>query len=320
MAFISVNNLTAHYILERYGERKTIHAVEDTTFSMNKRDFLAIVGESGCGKSTLAKVLYGAVNSQLVVVNGTVTYQFEGSEYVVSPSKNTVREIWWKKLSYIPQSSLGVLNPLRKVRYIFLDLFRSHGGDYDQQRVVEHLNAVGLSPRVLDMYPFELSGGMRQRVVIALATLMKPQVIIADEPTSALDVVIQNEILQLLKRIQSETASTLVLITHDISLVPALANKLMIMYGGSPVEFGECRAVLSNPLHPYTKFLISSIPRIGDKTMKRSIPGYPPDLSNPPPGCRFHPRCSFSDRLCEEKRPTLTLVEDDHYVACWKCR
>lgn len=318
MSIVTVSNLTAHYLLERYGEKKEIHAVNEVSFSLDEGDFMAVVGESGCGKSTLAKVLYGATNSQLIIMNGRVTYNFNGTEYSVSPNGNTVKKIWWEKLSYIPQGSLGVLNPLRKVRQIFIDLMRSHGRDYEEQSIVEHLDAVGLPAQVLDMYPFELSGGMRQRVVIALATFMGSKVILADEPTSALDVVTQNEILQLLKRIHRETGTTFIFITHDISLIPSLANKLMIMYGGTLVEIGETKTILSTPSHPYTRYLISSIPRIGDKTTKQSIPGYPPDLSNPPPGCRFHPRCPFSEKKCEETMPPLRQIEDNHYVACWK--
>ncbi|KAF2959459.1 ABC transporter ATP-binding protein [Thermotoga sp. 38H-to] len=318
MTSIQVRDLTAHYIVERYGEKKEIYALEKVSFSLNTNDFLAIVGESGCGKSTLAKVLYGEINNQLVILGGEVNYQFDDVVYTVNTSVNEVKKVWWEKLSYIPQASLSVLNPLRRIRDIFSDMLFSHGKVYEENSIVKHLDDLGLPSHILNMYPFELSGGMRQRVVIALATFMNPGVIIADEPTSALDVVTQNEILQLLKRIHRETDSTFIFITHDISLIPNLANKLMIMYGGTLVEIGETDTVFASPRHPYTKFLISSIPRIGDDTEKQSIPGYPPDLSNPPSGCRFHPRCPFSERKCEEKMPPLELVDGNHYVACWK--
>lgn len=314
---LSVEDLTAHYVTESYGIVKRVYALESVTFQIGEEEFLAIVGESGCGKTTLARIVYGAVTPQLHIVNGSVRYFFGGTTYEISSRQNSVKNLWWKKVSYIPQGSLNVLNPMRRVRDIVKDLETSHGIEIPEEKIKQHLETLKLPSHVLNMYPFELSGGMRQRVVIALATILQPELIIADEPTSALDVVVQYEILQLLKEIQSQRRCSFIFITHDISLIPNLADTLMIMYGGHLVEYGRCKEVLSNPQHPYTRFLISSIPRIGDKREKASIPGYPPDLTNPPPGCRFHPRCPYVKEECLSENPPVLEVGPKHYVKCW---
>ncbi|QPM69025.1 ABC transporter ATP-binding protein [Atribacter laminatus] len=216
---------------------------------------------------------------------------------------------------------MSSLNPVRRLKDIFSDLANSHGKTFDEQKVKDHLEMVNLPSHVLRIYPFELSGGMRQRCVIALATFLKPDVIIADEPTSALDVVTQRDILQLLSTIQNQSKSTFIFITHDISLVPGLSNMMAIMYGGCIIEFGSTESVFANPLHPYTKFLLSSIPKIGDKTEKKSIPGNPVSLINPPPGCRFCPRCPRGTEVCSDSRPELLNIDSQqHYVVCWLYR
>ena len=315
---IEVKDLKAYYTTEQYGIVKEVKAVEDVSINIEGSSFLAIVGESGCGKTTLSRILYGAVDSNLSVVEGKVCYFFGDTKHEVSPKSNSLKNVWWKKISYIPQGSLSALNPVRKLRDIFSDLTTSHGIAFEEPRVKTHLETVNLPSYVLRMYPFELSGGMRQRCVIALATFLNPDVIIADEPTSALDVITQRDILNLLSSIQTDFKSTFIFITHDISLVPGLADIMAIMYGGCIVEFGPTESVFKEPLHPYTKFLLSTIPTIGDKTEKESIPGNPVSLTNPPPGCRFCPRCPLSKEICAESRPRLFEVDSRlHQVACW---
>ncbi|MGQ9622058.1 MAG: ABC transporter ATP-binding protein [Candidatus Caldatribacteriaceae bacterium] len=321
--WVNVDNLQAFYVTEQQGVVKEVRAVEGVSLDIEENSFLAIVGESGCGKTTLARVLYGAVDSSLSVVGGRVCYSFGGVSYELSPTVNTLKEVWWEKISYIPQGSLSALNPVRKLRDIFFDLATSHNVPFEEQKVKAHLEMVKLPSYALRMYPFELSGGMRQRGVIALATFLNPSVIIADEPTSALDVVTQRDILRLLKHIQISVKSTFIFITHDISLVPGLADVMAIMYGGCIVECGPADAVFSKPLHPYTRFLLSAMPTIGDKTEKRSIPGNPVSLIDPPPGCRFHPRCPYREKRCVEERPNLLKVKADsqeRQIACWLYR
>ncbi|MGQ9747338.1 MAG: ABC transporter ATP-binding protein [Candidatus Caldatribacteriaceae bacterium] len=321
MVCIEIDNLQACYIIERQGESKKVQAVENVTLTIQESSFLAIVGESRCGKTTLARVLYGAVNSNLLVTEGKVCYSFGNARYELSPKVNTLKEIWWEKISYIPQGSFSSLNPIRKLKDIFSDLATSHGVPFEENQVEDRLEMVKLPPYALRMYPFELSGGMRQRSVIALATFLNPSVIIADEPTSALDVVTQREILHLLKNIQNSAHSTFIFITHDISLVPDLADTMAIMYGGCILEWGPTKTIFSNPLHPYTKFLLSTTPTIGDKAEKQPIPGNPINLIDPPPGCRFHPRCPHAQKICTELRPDLSKIDfQQSQVACWLYR
>lgn len=315
---LEARNLKAYYVTEQSGVVKEVKAVESVSISVEGNNFLAIVGESGCGKTTLARVLYGAVDPPLSIREGGVYYRFGDEEYELSPIRNTLRDAWWKRISYIPQGSLSALNPVRRLRDIFSDLAASHGVVFEEEKVKVHLEMVNLPPYVLRAYPFELSGGMAQRSVIALATFLNPGVIIADEPTSALDVVTQRNILQLLRSIQASLRSTIIFITHDISLIPGLANMMAVMYGGCIVECGYTESVFFNPLHPYTRFLLSSIPTIGDKTEKKSIPGNPVSLVDPPQGCRFSPRCPHSRDICTESRPDLVSVgSQEHRVACW---
>jgi len=315
---IEVKDLKAYYTTEQYGIVKEVKAVEDVSINIEGSSFLSIVGESGCGKTTLARVLYGAVDSSLSIIEGKVCYYFGDVKYEVSPTNNMLKDVWWEKISYIPQGSLSALNPVRKLRDIFSDLAISHNIAFEEQEIKAHLETLNLPSYVLRMYPFELSGGMRQRCVIALATLLNPDVIIADEPTSALDVITQRDILKLLGSLQINFKSTFIFITHDISLVPGLADIMAIMYGGCIVEFGPTETVFKEPLHPYTKFLLSVIPTIGDKAEKKSIPGNPVNLTNPPPGCRFYPRCPLGKEICTESRPNLFKVDtQQRQVACW---
>jgi len=318
MSFVQINDLRAYYIIEQNGLLGSVKAVDGVSLSIEKDDFLAIVGESGCGKTTLAKVLYGALDSTLRIISGSVHFTFEDCEYEISCKKNDLPRAWWKKISYIPQGSLSALNPIRKVEQIFRDLLSSHGLSFDIKTIESHLRSVNLSEQVLKMYPFELSGGMKQRVVIALAILLNPKLVIADEPTSALDVVTQRDILEVLGSLHKAKGISFVFITHDISLIPGLANMVAVMYCGDIVEYGSVDEVFSNPLHPYTKFLLSSIPRIGDKSEKRPIPGAVASPINPPHGCKFHPRCPYRNERCENSKPPMIKVGSDrHEVACW---
>ncbi|MGJ8454647.1 ABC transporter ATP-binding protein [Pseudothermotoga sp. U03pept] len=321
MILVQIDGLKAYYTVEQDGQFRNIRAVDDVSLEIEENDFLAIVGESGCGKSTLAKVLYGALDPALKIVDGNVRLAFGDYKYEISPKGNTLPEAWWERISYIPQGSLSALNPVRKIDQIFRDLLLSHNLPFDIKSIEEHLNLLNLSRQVLKMYPFELSGGMKQRVVIALATFLNPKIIIADEPTSALDVVTQNDILELLSLLHNSKKICFVFITHDISLIPNLANMMVVMYCGNFVESGTVDELFSNPLHPYTRFLLSSIPKIGDKTEKKPIPGSIVSLINPPSGCKFHSRCPYKSDLCGNSKPPMIKVgSNKHEVACWLYR
>jgi peptide/nickel transport system ATP-binding protein len=229
------------------------------------------------------------------------------------------RRIRWKQVSYVPQGSMHVLNPVRRIRDTFHDIISAHRSvskseSLDMTRT--YLNNLGLPDKVLAAYPHQLSGGMRQRVTIALATILWPRLIFADEPTTALDVVVQRGVIQLLKEIQQKEGSTLVLITHDMGVHANLANRVAVLYAGKIVEEADTRTVLKTPRHPYTQYLIKSLPSLDERAERVSIPGSPPALDNPPNGCRFHPRCPFVMERCRTTDPEMISIRDGHRVAC----
>lgn len=317
---LEANHLRAHYITQAYGVRRTVRAVDDISLEIHEGEVFGIAGESGCGKSTLLKVLLGAHEPPLTVVDGSVKYHFGDEEIdVLALDAKAKRDIRWKKVSYIPQGSMHVLNPVRRIRETFHDFIRTHRAisraeSYDMAR--GYLAELGLSENALNSYPHQLSGGMRQRVTIALATILWPKLIFADEPTTALDVVVQRGVIQLLKDIRQKEGSTLVLITHDMGVHANLADRIAILYAGKVVEQGVTRTVLKSPRHPYTQHLIQSLPRLDERAERVSIPGRPPALDNPPAGCRFHPRCPLAMDKCLTIDPETISVQPGHRVAC----
>ena len=322
MSVLKVENLKAYYQTEMYGVSRNVRAVDGVSLELQKNEVYGIAGESSCGKTTLIRTLFGAFDPPLRVVEGTVTYSLDGESVDVTKIQGErLRQIRWKQVSYILQGSMSLLNPVRKTRKTFWDFTRAHEPITDAEKFEamarNHLNRLGLPAQVLDSYPHQLSGGMKQRVAIALATLFEPKVILADEPTTALDVIVQRGVLQLLKRIQRETQSTLVIVTHDMGIHANIADRVAIMYAGRIVEEGRVKHIFGDPLHPYTKHLIESLPKIGDKSTRTSIPGAPPNLGDPPPGCRFHPRCPYAEPICRRESPHLAAVANDRRVACF---
>jgi peptide/nickel transport system ATP-binding protein len=230
------------------------------------------------------------------------------------------KTIRWKEISYVMQGSMSVLNPVRKVIKSFEDIISTHEGIKNKieflKRVQGHVKLLGLPPDVLNSYPHELSGGMRQRVAIALATVFQPSLIIADEPTTALDVVVQRGVLQLLKEIQKVSKNTVLLVTHDMAVHANVADRVGIMYAGRIVEEGPTELIFRQPSHPYTQHLISSLPVIGDKSIKSGLEGSPPNLANPPEGCRFHSRCPRAMDICKIETPLMHALAEGHRGAC----
>lgn len=307
---IEVENLRAFYVLETVKGRKVIRAVNGVTLGIPEDEVYGIAGESGCGKTTLLKALLGNIEPPLRHFGGEVRYFVEG-RYVdaLSLSPQEKQKLRWTYISYIPQGSMSVFNPVTKLRTTFLDFLESHAPGRVRQELFReaerHLESLGLSPQILDAYPHQLSGGMRQRVAIALATLLEPRVILADEPTTALDVVAQRAVLQLLLEIQKKLKNTIVLVTHDMGVHAAVSTRMAIMYAGKIVEEGPTRDIFTHPLHPYTQYLIRSLPRIGEKRFRESAPGSPPSLAQLPEGCAFHPRCPYASAQCREEVPEL---------------
>ncbi|MCX7730062.1 MAG: ABC transporter ATP-binding protein, partial [Candidatus Caldatribacterium sp.] len=318
---IKVDRLQAFYVLETAKGRKVVRAVNGVSLGIPENAVYGIAGESGCGKTTLLKALLGNIEPPLRHFGGKVLYQVNGQylDVLALPPQERQR-LRWTFISYIPQGSMSVFNPVVRIRTTFMDFLESHAPGNVRRRLFheaeKHLEELGLSPRILDAYPHQLSGGMRQRVAVALATLLKPRVILADEPTTALDVVAQRAVLQLLADVQRDLKNTIVLVTHDMGVHAAVTTWMAIMYAGKVVEEGPTREIFANPLHPYTQYLIRSLPRIGDKGFRESAPGSPPSLANLPEGCAFHPRCPFAFSRCREEVPELEVCGAQR-VACF---
>ncbi|MFN8443996.1 MAG: ABC transporter ATP-binding protein [Caldilineaceae bacterium] len=322
MALLEVKDLRAYYQTEVYGISRTVRAVDDVSLELLSDEIYGVAGESSCGKTTLIKVLSGTIKPPLKVETGSVIYDF-GSDKVdmLHASQADLRvNVRWKEISYVMQGSMSVLNPVRRIMRTFEDIVDTHQGIPDKraflEKTREHVRTLGLPPDVLNLFPHQLSGGMRQRVAIALATVFHPSLIIADEPTTALDVVVQRGVLQMLKDIQSESKNTVLLVTHDLAVHANVADRVAVMYAGRIVEEAPTQTIFNNPSHPYTQHLIHSLPMIGDRSTKASLSGAPPNLANPPSGCRFHPRCPFAMDRCRHETPKMLTLPDRHRVAC----
>ena len=322
MALLNVKDLRAYYRTEVYGISRTVHAVDDITFDLQPNEIYGVAGESSCGKTTLIKVISGNIKPPLKANSGSIDYHF--GSYDVDMLKISAdemrRKVRWKEISYVMQGSMSVLNPVRKIVKTFEDIVESHQGIKDRKAFLdqtrEHIHKLGLPSDILEAYPHQLSGGMRQRVAIALATMFQPRLIIADEPTTALDVVVQRGVLQMLKDIQAESQNTVLLVTHDMAVHANVADRVMIMYAGRIVEEAPTEVIFNSPLHPYTQHLISSLPMIGERATRDSLRGTPPNLASPPTGCRFHPRCRFMQEICRIEVPKMVQVKERHRVAC----
>ena len=314
--------LKAYYVLDLYGKPKVVKAVNEVDLAIKENEIYGIAGESGCGKSTLLKALVAAVDPPLRVVGGRVVYRVAGAEVdVTTLSAEEKRRLRLEFIAYVPQGSMSVLNPVTRIRDTYRDFIESHSSMQQKQATYElaqeHLRELGLPVTTLDAYPHQLSGGMRQRVTIALATLLKPRIIVGDEPTTALDGVVQRGVVQLLKDVQSTLQNTIILVTHDMGVHANIADRIGIMYAGKIVEEASTAKIFGEPAHPYTQYLINSLPKFGDKTTRESVPGSPPSLANLPSGCPFHPRCPHVKAICKEQMPGFTPLSKDHRVACW---
>ena len=317
---LSVTGLRAYYQTSSFGVEREVRAVDDVSFEVGVNEIYGLAGESSCGKSTLIKTIAAAIRPPLRVLSGSVVFNFGGREVAVyDADDDEIDGIRWRHLSYIMQGSMNVLNPVRRVRESFIDFALLHIGKHASfmDVVTIHLKRLHLEPEVLDAYPHQLSGGMRQRVAIALATVCRPEFIIADEPTTALDVIVQKGVLAMIREVQAEIGSSLIFVTHDLAVHANLCHRLGIMYAGRLVEEGPTAEVFRRPLHPYTEHLVASLPRIGDVEPKKGLEGTPPNLAAPPPGCRFHPRCPLAMDICRQHVPPMVTVTPGRRVACF---
>jgi peptide/nickel transport system ATP-binding protein len=309
---LEVSGLSVDYVLDR-GD---VRAVDDVSFTLNRGEFLGIVGESGCGKSTLLFAVAQLLAPPAQVAAGSV--RFEGTNLVGLTDKQ-LSAIRWRDMSVVMQSAMNALNPVKSIGAQFKDAMKAHGKpskEEIQARSAEVLRMVGIDPVHLKSYPHQLSGGMRQRSMIAMAMLFTPDLIIMDEPTSALDVVAQRSLMVQIKELQLSYGFAVIFVTHDMSLISHFSDRLMVMYAGQVDELGATRTVFDRPLHPYTQGLLEAFPSIrGPKVPLKGIPGSPPDLARLPSGCRFHPRCPHAIDKCTQLTPELAEL-DEALVRC----
>ncbi|MEM3746031.1 MAG: ABC transporter ATP-binding protein [Thermoproteota archaeon] len=311
---MEVKSLYLHYITRK----GVVKAVDNINFNLNKGETISLVGESGCGKSSLARAIMRLLPKNIAKYEGNIF--INGMDIMSLKDEDFKRRVRWKKVSIVFQGAMDSLNPLLKVGEQVAEPLMIHEGIPEKdavERAGELLSLVGISRSFIDRYPFELSGGMQQRVLIAMALITRPEIVILDEPTSALDVITQANIMNILKDIKSELELSYIFITHDIALSTELSDRIAIMYAGKIVELTSLEAFLSDPLHPYAKLLLASVPTLRSTKKLSYIPGAPPSLLDPPPGCRFHPRCPHAKDICRKKEPPEVEVSEQHTVKCW---
>ncbi|MGV9374720.1 ABC transporter ATP-binding protein [Nonomuraea sp. NPDC003707] len=310
---LQVSELRVHYRTLR-GE---VRALDGMSFGLSDGEILGLVGESGCGKSTLGKSLI-RMDGRMRHVGGRVV--LDGRELPIADDRG-MNDFRFKEVSLIPQYAMSALNPTRKIRRMVGELLRSRGAEVDAAELERRMDQVGLPREVLDRYPIELSGGMKQRMVMVISTLLDPSLLIADEVTSALDVSTQKAVARaLLGFRESGYVKSMIFVTHDIALTHHIADTIMVMYAGKLAEKAPADVIVKAPRHPYTKLLLDSLPEVGVRYADRrleGIAGSPPSLLDPPAGCRFRDRCPIAGDECAEEPPVVELAAD-HHVACWK--
>ena len=310
---LSVRDLKVQYMTAR----AAVRAVDGVSFDIAPGEVLGLAGESGSGKSTIAQALLRILNPPAIIAGGTIS--FRGQD-ILAMSDKELEQFRWQELSMVFQSAMNALNPVMTVGDQIVDTIVSHrtmNESRARKRAEELFQIVGIDPDRLKSYPHELSGGMRQRAVIAIALALQPPMMIMDEPTTALDVVVQKEIMQQIQDLKEEMGFSILFITHDLSLLVEVSDRIAIMYAGQIVEIAPAREIYENPLHPYTQGLLNSFPALtGPKERVQGIPGSPPDMAAPPSGCRFHPRCTQVREFHKRLVPQLFEAEPGHWVAC----
>ncbi len=310
---LRVRDLHVHYLTPR----GPVRAVDGVSFEISRGEVLGLAGESGCGKSTVAQALLRILQPPAVITGGEVHF---GDRDILEMSDDELARFRWQDVSMVFQSAMNALNPVITVGEQIEDVIIAHGamGKREaRQRAADLLDIVGIERNRLDAYPHQLSGGMRQRAVIAIALALNPPLMIMDEPTTALDVVVQKEIMSQIDELKRQLGFSILFITHDLSLLVEISTRIAIMYAGQIVELASARDIFERPLHPYTQGLMSSFPSLtGQTEALTGIPGAPPNLLQPPSGCRFHPRCQHCKPIFTKIVPPLVEVERDHWVAC----
>jgi len=314
MELLKVKNLKMYYETLR----GPVKAVDDVSLKVDKGDSFGLAGESGCGKTSTAMSVLRLLPSNGKIIDGQI--EFDGIDLVKMRDKEFSKKVRWKRISMIFQGAMNALHPTKNVGDQIIEAVLAHE-DVDKNQAYERtgklLDLVGIGASRMDRYPHELSGGLKQRTLIAMALVCNPDMVVADEPTTALDVIIQAQVLKVIRELQRKLDLSMILITHDLSMIAETCNKVAIMYAGKIVEAGNVTSIFTSAMHPYTEKLIGAFPSvIGTKQKLSSIHGFPPDLLNPPKGCRFHPRCDRAKEICKTEVPTMSTVGKEHYVAC----
>ena len=312
---LNVENLTMHYTT-RAGE---VSAVNNVSFSLEKGKSMGLVGESGCGKTSIAISLLKLLPDNAVIKGGHI---YLNSTDVVPLTEEQMCDLRWDKISMVFQAAMNALDPVYKVGDQIIEAMEVHGQVTTYAAAREHVASiyelVGLDPPLMDQYPHEYSGGMRQRAIIAMALVCSPDIIIADEPTTALDVIVQDSLLRELVELQDKLNMSMIYISHDVAVIAEVTERVGVMYAGRMAEFASGAEIFKHPLHPYTYGLLSAFPSIvGPKRELTTLPGEPPDLISPPPGCRYHPRCPYATEICSQEVPKFRDMSGDRFVACW---
>ncbi len=312
---LGVKNLNVSYFNTK--------VVSNIYFNIFKGETYALVGESGCGKSTIASSIMRTL-PEIAHIDADSQILYYASPHPVDllkvPEYEFSNNFRWREIAMVPQGALNSLNPTIRIKDHFMETARAHNLDKKEalEKAWKLLEAVKLDPhRVLSLYPIEMSGGMKQRVLIALALLLNPKLLILDEPTTALDVLTQREILIMLNELKAKYGLTYMLISHDIALVADIADRVAIIYAGRIVEESNVENIFYNPKHPYTIGLLKAVLKLGEFREPETIPGSTPDYRKLPPGCKFHPRCPFAMDICRREEPPFIEVEKDHFVSCW---
>jgi peptide/nickel transport system ATP-binding protein len=313
---LEVDGVSIEYKTRESGQ---LRAVDELSFTIHADEIFGLIGESGCGKSTVAKSVLGLLPRNGEVIDGEI--RLRGVD-LTELSKQELNRVRWQHISMISQGAMNALNPVHRISSQLVEAIQNHDDvskGEARERSSKLFELVGLDPDRMDDYPHQFSGGMRQRAYIAMSLVHEPSLIIADEPTTALDVIVQDQILKRIKELQNELELSILLITHDISVVAETCDRMGVMYGGKLMEYGNLRSIFSTPFNPYTLGLKNAFPSLtGDQQNLISIPGSPPDLAELPSGCRFIARCPFATEDCQSAHPPLEQVKDDHYSACYR--
>lgn len=312
---LQLDDLTMHYTT-RAGE---VAAVDNVSFALRQGESFGLVGESGCGKTSVAISILKLLPDNAFLKGGRILFK----DTDLAPlSEEQMRQFRWRHISMVFQAAMNSLNPVYKVGDQIIEAINAHldnlSYEESRERVAELFKLVALDPKLMDQYPHEYSGGMRQRAVIAMALACHPDLIIADEPTTALDVIVQDNLLREMRQLQQRLEMSMIYISHDIAVIAEVSERIGVMYAGRMAELAGAMEIFHHPIHPYTAALMSAFPSIvGPKRTLTTLPGEPPDLLHPPSGCRFHPRCPYITEICQEQVPEFRDHGGGHFAACW---